>query len=65
VTAIAILRYLRAVTGGISAAIWRTLTGRICPCEHCGDHRAFIRGSAATYRAEVLGLPANKPTTGE
>jgi hypothetical protein len=64
-TALAALRYLRIVAAGISAAIWRVLTGGLCPCDMCGSHRAFIRGSANSYRAEVRGLPANRPTTGE
>lgn len=63
-TILAALRYLRIVAAGLGAAIWRVLAGKLCPCEFCVPHRAFIRGSATAYRAEVRGLPTT-PTTGE
>jgi hypothetical protein len=53
-----LISYLRALVAGYASIAVRLLRGRPCPCEFCRDHRAFIRESAAAYRAEVRGLAA-------
>ncbi len=51
------LAYLRTITAGIAATIWRVITNRRCPCDLCTQHAQFIRASVNLYRAEVRGLP--------
>lgn len=46
------LIYLRIVIAGVSARIWRTLTGRPCRCEFCRAHAEF----QAEQQARATGL---------